>query len=68
MGQIGGDRVFALLSHLAEDPNYEDYYEVIEDALDELEWMDSSFDMLAFPDEENHDDDEDDILDQLRLN
>ncbi|HRN67340.1 MAG TPA: HEAT repeat domain-containing protein [Promineifilum sp.] len=68
LGQIGGDRVFALLSHLAEDPNYEDYYEVIEDALDELEWMDSSFDMLAFPDEENHDDDEDDILDQLRLN
>lgn len=67
LGQIGGDRIFAMLSRLADDPNYEDYYDIIEDALEELEWMDSPFDMLAFPDEDD-DDDEDDILDELRLN
>ena len=66
LGQIGGERAFELLSRLAEDPNYEEYYDVIEDALDELEWMDSAFDMLAFPGDDE--DDEDDILDQLRLN
>jgi len=67
LGQIGGERIFAMLSRLADDPNYEEYYDVIEDALDEMEWMDSSFDMLAFPDDDD-DDDEDDILDELRLN
>ena len=67
LGQIGGERIFAMLSRLADDPNYEDYYDAIEDALDEMEWMDSSFDMLAFPDDDD-DDDEDGILDELRLN
>lgn len=67
LGQIGGERILAMLSRLADDPNYEDYYDVIEDALEEMEWMDSPFDMLAFPDEDD-DDDEDDILDELRLN
>lgn len=67
LGQIGGERAFAFLSRLAEDPNYEEYLDVIEDALDELEWMDSSFDMLAFPGDDNYDED-DDTLDQLRLN
>lgn len=66
LGQIGGERAFTLLSRLAEDPNYEEYFDVIEDALDEMEWMDSAFDMLAFSDDDE--DNEDDILDQLRLN
>lgn len=65
IGQIGGERAFGLLSRLAENPDYEDYYDAIEDALDEMEWMDSGLDMLAFADD---DDDDDDILDELRLN
>jgi HEAT repeat protein len=65
IGQIGGERASGLLSRLAENPDYEDYYDAIEEALDEMEWMDSGLDLLAFADD---DDDDDDILNELRLN
>lgn len=66
LAQIGGDEAFAILNRLADDPAYEDYYEAIEEALDEIEWMDGGLDMLNIADDE--DADEGDILDDLRLN
>jgi len=63
IGQIGGDRAVELLSTLLEDPDYEEYYDAIEEALDEIDWMGDEFDFLA-----PSDDDDDSILDDLRLN
>lgn len=65
LGQIGGEKVFEMLSRMADDPNYEDYYDAIDEALEEMEWMGGEFDMLAFPED---DEDETDFPDDLRLN
>lgn len=64
LGQIGGDRAVELLSTLAEDPDYEEYYDAIEEALEEMEWMNGGFDLLAIPEDE----DDEDFPDDLRLN
>lgn len=66
LGQIGGEQAFELLSRIADDPEYEEFYDAIDEALEEMEWMDSEFDMLAFPGLEDEDDA--DIEDDLRLN
>lgn len=66
LAQIGGDQVMGILSRLAEDPEFEPLYDVIDDALDEMEWMDGTMDMLSFADAD--DDGDDDLLDNLRLN
>jgi HEAT repeat protein len=63
LGQMGGDRAFELLSGMIDDPDYEEFQEAIEDALDEMEWLGGKFDMLSLADE-----DDDDILDDIRLN
>lgn len=47
LGQIGGERVFELFSRMAEDPDYEEFHDVIDEALEEMEWQDSNFDMLS---------------------
>lgn len=65
LGQIGGDRVLELLSRMADDPDYEEFHDVIDEALEELEWGDSSFDMLSLTDEE---DDDFDLSNDLLLN
>ena len=64
IGQIGGDRAVELLSALLEDPDFEEYYDAIEEALDEIDWMGDEFDFLTPSD----DDDDDSILNDLRLN
>lgn len=64
LGQIGGDRVFELLSSMAEDPNYEDYFDAIDEALEEMDWAGGGFDLLGLPE----DDDDEDFPDVLRLN
>lgn len=66
LGQIGGDRVFELLSRIADDPEYDVYYDAIEEALDEMEVMGGGLEMLYFP--EDDDDPDDNILNDLRLN
>lgn len=65
IGQIGGDRAAQLLSALLEDPDYEEYYDAIEEALDEIDWTGDEFDFLTLADD---DDDDDSILSDLRLN
>ncbi len=67
LGQIGGDRATALLSRLAEDPDYEELYDVIDEALEEMDWLEGGFDLLAL-DEDDLEDDDDDLLDDLRAN
>lgn len=66
LGMVGGEQAYAILSRLAEDPDYEAYYDAIEEALEEMEWIDSGLDILAISDME--DDDDGDLLDELRLN
>lgn len=63
IGQIGGDRAVELLSALLEDPDYEEYYDAIEEALDEIDWMGDEFNFLT-----PSDDDDDSTLNDLRLN
>ncbi len=61
LGQIGGERVVDLFTQLADDPDYEEFHDVIDEALEELEWRDNALDMLARID----DDDDFDLLDDL---
>jgi hypothetical protein len=63
LGKIGGERAMQILSDLSEDPAYEEFYDVIDEALDDLDWMAGEFDLLAFTQDED-----DDLLDELRLN
>jgi HEAT repeat protein len=63
LGQIGGDRAYELLSTMADDPEFEEFHEAIDEALEEMEWLGGEFDMLSFSD-----DDDDDIMDDVRLN
>ncbi len=67
LGQIGGDRATELLSRLAEDPDYEELYDVIDEALEEMDWLEGGFDLLAL-DEDDLEDNDDDLLDDLRAN
>ena len=64
LGQIGGDRATELLARLAEDPNYEELYDAIDEALEEMDGLE--FDLLAL-DEDALEDDDDNLLD-LRAN
>lgn len=55
-----------ILSRIAEDPDFEPLYDVIDDAIDEMEWVDNSLGFLSFSNED--DDEDDDLIDELRLN
>jgi HEAT repeat protein len=63
LGQIGGERAMQILSNLSEDPDFEEFYDVIDEALDNMDWMAGEFDLLAYSQDED-----DDLLDELRLN
>lgn len=60
LGQISGENVADFLSELLEDDEYADLHEAIEDTLEELNWLDSDFAILAF-DGLEIDDDEDEL-------
>lgn len=59
LGQIGSERAVELLNQMAEDPAYEDLYDAIDEALEEMDWMSGEFDMLALPSDEDEDQDDD---------
>lgn len=63
IGQIGGERALQILTDLSEDPDFEELYDIIDEALDEMDWVVSEFDLLSFSEDED-----DDLLDELRLN
>jgi HEAT repeat protein len=67
LGQIGGDRATELLTRLSQDPNYEELYDAIDEALEEMDLLEGGFDLLAL-DEDDLEDDDDDLLDDLRAN
>jgi HEAT repeat protein len=57
LGQIGGDKAFAILTALSENPEFEDLYDVIDEALEEMEWSTGSFDMLTFSEDDDESED-----------
>ncbi len=57
LGQIGGERAAELLTRMAADPAYEDFYDIIDEALEEIDWVTSELDLLAFSEDEDEDDD-----------
>lgn len=61
LGQIGGEQAVEVLSRAAEDPDYEELHEAIDQVLDEMDWAGGEFDLLRFSESEF--DDEDDLLD-----
>lgn len=63
LGQIGGERALQILTELSEDPGFEEQYDVIDEALDEMDWMLGEFELFNYVD-----DDDEDLLDELRLN
>jgi HEAT repeat protein len=67
LGQIGGDRATELLTRLAEDPDYEELYDAIDEALEEMDLLEGDFDLLAL-DIDDLEDDDDALLDDLRAN
>ena len=64
LGQIGGDRVLEMFSRMADDPDYEEFHDIIDEAMEEMEWSDSGFDLLSL----SVDEDDFDIPDDLLLN
>ena len=67
LGQIGGDRATELLTRLSQDPDYEELYDAIDEALEEMDMLEGGFDLLAL-DEDDLEDDDGDLLDDLRAN
>ena len=67
LGQIGGDRATELLTRLSQDPDYEELYDAIDEALEEMDLLEGGFDLLAL-DEDDLEDDDGDLLDDLRAN
>jgi HEAT repeat protein len=63
LGQIGGERAFQILTELGEDPDFEEHYDVIDEALDEMDWTLGEFELFNYGE-----DDDEDLLDELRLN
>lgn len=59
LGQIGGDNIADYLGDLLDDAEFTDLHDAIEDALEEMNWMDSELDMLSFGSQDFDDDDED---------
>jgi HEAT repeat protein len=68
LGQIGGDRAYELLASMADDPAYEELADAIDEALEEMEFPGSDFDLLAFSDDDLNEMDDDDLADDLRAN
>lgn len=56
LGQIGGDTAAELLADLAEDNAYEDYFDLIDEALEAMDWMGGELELFDITDdnEENH--------------
>lgn len=48
LGQIGGATAQRILEELAEDPEADDLYEAIDEAMEEMDWLDGEFDISLF--------------------
>jgi HEAT repeat protein len=48
LGQIGGDLAVKILTEIAEDPDADELYEAVDDALEEIDWLGGDLDLSAF--------------------
>ena len=49
LGKIGGDMSEKILSELADDPDAEDLHELIDEVLEEIDWMTGDINLLDEP-------------------
>ncbi|MEZ4516931.1 MAG: HEAT repeat domain-containing protein [Chloroflexota bacterium] len=63
LGQIGGDDAHQFLSQLAEDEDYADLHDAVDEALEEMDWAMGEFDLLSL--EGDYDLDEDTLDDVI---
>jgi HEAT repeat protein len=47
LGQIGGESASRILTALAEDPEYEDLHEAVDEALEEMDWLSGEFNLMT---------------------
>lgn len=52
LGQIGGRRAYDFLTEIADDPELEALHEIVDEALEEISWLDGTFELLSIPDNE----------------
>ncbi len=52
LGQVGGEQAARFLVELADDPDFEEFHEAVDDALEEMEWMNGTFDFFSLTDDE----------------
>lgn len=62
LGQIGGGEAARILTELAENPEYEYLHEAIDEALEEMEWLDGQFELFTWPEDGESPDDDEDML------
>jgi HEAT repeat protein len=46
LGQLGGEQAGNILMQLSQDPEFEELLEIVDEALEQVEWLDGSFDYL----------------------
>lgn len=58
LGQIGSEAAYEALQELADDPDAEDLYEAIEEAMEEIEWLGGDIDLNLMEWDGDEDDDQ----------
>lgn len=56
LGQIGSEEAYEILRHLAADPEAEALWDMIEESMEEIEWLGGEIDLAMFDWEEDEDD------------
>jgi HEAT repeat protein len=57
LGQLGGELASQVLIQLADDPDFAELHEAIDEALEEVEWLGGTFDMLSLAGSDEFDED-----------
>jgi len=50
LGLLGGEEAGNLLQQLAENPGFEEFYDLIDETLEELDWLSGEFDLIDLAD------------------
>ncbi len=56
LGQIGGDVAYRMLMQMSEDTEFRRLHDAVEEALEEIDWLGGSFDLLRFSEADDADD------------
>ncbi|MFQ5400728.1 MAG: HEAT repeat domain-containing protein [Anaerolineae bacterium] len=57
LGQLGGERAYELLAQFAEDPELELLHDAVDEALEEIGWLQGELTILAIPDADGPEED-----------